>query len=205
MKQEKKAALAEFHRNTIQQAAEQLFTEKGVTATSIDEIAKAAGYSKATIYVYFKGKADIWNNILVSAMIKLKEQVESALAQDISTTQRYFAVCEAVVEFSEEYPLYFESLLGAIGLGDDETDHKIFVAGEEIMQAIGQLIQQGIEEGVIRPDLKFPHITFIFWSCISGIIQMASQKEVYFAHSTKSSIEELRQYGFETLLNSITV
>ena len=33
-----------------------LFMEKGIAATSMDDIAKAAGYSKATLYVYFENK-----------------------------------------------------------------------------------------------------------------------------------------------------
>lgn len=40
-------------------AASALFSEKGITATSMDDIAKAAGYSKATLYVYFENKEEI--------------------------------------------------------------------------------------------------------------------------------------------------
>lgn len=33
--------------------------DKGIAATSMDDIAKAAGYSKATLYVYFENKEEI--------------------------------------------------------------------------------------------------------------------------------------------------
>lgn len=33
--------------------------EKGIAATSMDDIAKASGYSKATLYVYFENKEEI--------------------------------------------------------------------------------------------------------------------------------------------------
>ena len=39
------------HRKTIAAAASRLFQEKGVSATSMDDIAKEAGYSKATLYI----------------------------------------------------------------------------------------------------------------------------------------------------------
>ena len=46
------------HRAAISSAAATLFSEKGVEHTSMDEIAKQAGYSKATLYVYFKNKEE---------------------------------------------------------------------------------------------------------------------------------------------------
>ena len=44
------------HRQNIASAASRLFMEKGIEATSVNDIAKAAGYSKATLYVYFENK-----------------------------------------------------------------------------------------------------------------------------------------------------
>ena len=200
----KKEALTEFHRHTIQDSAEKLFLEKGVEATSIEEIAKTAGYSKATLYVYFKSKADIWNNILFSAMKMLKDNVINAIALNEGTTQKYFAMCGAITDFSDEYPLYFESLLGTISLEEEEINRQIYEVGEEIMNAVGQLITQGIEEGVVNKDVHFPNVAFIFWSCISGMIRMANQKETYFSGATGSEKRELLRYGFETLLRGIT-
>ncbi len=44
------------HRDNIASVASELFTERGISSTSMDDIAKAAGYSKATLYVYFATK-----------------------------------------------------------------------------------------------------------------------------------------------------
>ncbi|MCL2530125.1 MAG: TetR/AcrR family transcriptional regulator [Coriobacteriia bacterium] len=205
MKQEKKEALAAFHRRTIQDAAEKLFLEKGVDATSIEEIAKDAGYSKATIYVYFKSKADIWDNTLLSAMKMLKEKVWGILDLELSTTEKYFALCQMNVEFSEEYPLFFEGLLGTVALEKSETNHQTYLVGEEILDAIGQIISQGIEEGIVRSNVQFPHITFYLWSCIGGIIRMTNNKEAYFSDSVGGSKRTFLQYAFATLLRSISV
>lgn len=43
----------------------ELFTTKGINATSIAEIAKRAGVAKGTFYLYFKDKYDI-RNVLIS-------------------------------------------------------------------------------------------------------------------------------------------
>ena len=52
----KKQALTEFHRGSILAAAERLFAEKGTEKTTMDDIAREAEYSKATLYVYFQSK-----------------------------------------------------------------------------------------------------------------------------------------------------
>jgi len=204
MKEQKKRALTDFHRHAIQDAAEKLFLKHGVEATSIDDIAKESGYSRATLYVYFKSKSDIWNNILLSAMIKLKESAERAVSTDCNSIEKYYALCEAIAEFSDENPLYFESLQGVILLKDDEVLKQIFEAGEEIDTLVGQLITQGIAEGVVRSDVQFPHIVIVLWSSISGLIRMAAQKNEYFSETTGLSKKEFLRYGFDTLLRSIT-
>ena len=204
MKKEKKEALAGFHRRTIQDAAEKLFLEKGLDATSVEEIAEAAGYSKATLYVYFKGKTDIWDHILLSAMKMLKDNVENVVASDCATVEKYFAVCKVLVDFSEEYPLYFESLLGPIFWEEEGVSRQTYEIGEEIMGAVSKFVAQGIEESVVDPDVRFSQIAFILWSCVSGMIRMANQKEAYYTAAIGCEKQELLRYGFEVLLKSIT-
>ena len=45
----KRQALAEYHRGSILAAAERLFSEKGTERTTMDDIAREAEYSKATL------------------------------------------------------------------------------------------------------------------------------------------------------------
>ncbi len=52
----KKQALTEFHRGSILAAAERLFAEKGTEKTTMDDIAREAEYSKATLYVTFRAR-----------------------------------------------------------------------------------------------------------------------------------------------------
>ena len=58
MGERRKQALEKFHRDSIMDAAGELFGKKGIDGTTMDDIAKLADYSKSTIYVYFKSKED---------------------------------------------------------------------------------------------------------------------------------------------------
>lgn len=55
--------------------------EKGIIATSMDDIAKEAGYSKTTLYVYFKNKEEIVSVLVLESMQKLYDYITSTLEQ----------------------------------------------------------------------------------------------------------------------------
>lgn len=65
-------------RRAIEEAAINLFSCKGFDATSMEDIATAAGVGKATIYGYFSAKDDIFlhycDDRLVTAFNQFKEQ-----------------------------------------------------------------------------------------------------------------------------------
>ena len=54
-----KPAVADLHRQQILKAAEVLFTEKGYEHTRIEDISRASGYSRRTLYAYYQSKEDI--------------------------------------------------------------------------------------------------------------------------------------------------
>lgn len=51
-------------RREIINGARRVFFEKGYDGASMDEVAKAAGVSKATIYVYFNGKEELFEALV---------------------------------------------------------------------------------------------------------------------------------------------
>ena len=68
---EKKEKLAQFHRQNIMETAENLFAEKRIAQTTMDDIAKNADYSKSTIYVYFKSKEEIIYNEISDRRVRI--------------------------------------------------------------------------------------------------------------------------------------
>ncbi|WP_338363490.1 TetR/AcrR family transcriptional regulator [uncultured Pseudoalteromonas sp.] len=63
--------LSEKKRINILQAAEQLFFEKGVEHTSMDQVAAKAGASKRTVYNHFATKEELFQAILAAMLAKI--------------------------------------------------------------------------------------------------------------------------------------
>jgi AcrR family transcriptional regulator len=61
-------------------AALDVFSEKGFAAARLDEIARRAGVSKGTLYLYFKDKEDLFRAVVRDAIAPNVEAITSTIA-----------------------------------------------------------------------------------------------------------------------------
>lgn len=206
----RKKELQSVHRKNISMAAEQLFMKKGIENTSMNDIAKVSGYSKATLYVYFKNKEELVGITVLKSMQKLYDYISSAIEQSNDTKERYKKICYALVKYQEEYPLYFKMVLDTINIDFESTDFlpeekETFLVGEQINDLLSVFLRGGIDKGDFRSDIEIMPTIFSFWGMLAGIIQIASNKKSYIEQSMKKDKMEFLLYGFELLYNSIFV
>lgn len=196
------------HREKIAAAASALFMEKGIAAASMDDIAKAAGYSKATLYVYFENKEEIVSLLTLASMQKLYGYITSALEMAETTKERYMLICEGLVRYQEEFPFYFKTVLDKINIvfgtqSDLPEEKETYQIGEEINAKLKEFLVSGIEKGDLRPDLELLPVIFQFWGMLSGLIRLAANKEEYMKKVTGLFKETFLKNGFLMLYRSI--
>ena len=68
---------AQHTRSQLLDAAEQLFHAQGVSRTSLQDIAAAAGTTRGAIYWHFKDKADLFNAMMERVTLPLEESIQS--------------------------------------------------------------------------------------------------------------------------------
>lgn len=198
------------HRENIVSAASALFMERGITATSMDDIAKAAGYSKATLYVYFENKEEIVGILALNSMKKLYDYISSALIQHETTKARYDFICRGLVQYQEEFPFYFKMVLDKINIDFESKEflpeeRETYQIGEEINEKIKNFLLSGMEKGDLRNDLDIMPAIFNFWGMLSGIIQLAANKEEYIKKSMGLSKIKFLEYGFSLVYYSLAI
>lgn len=197
-----------IHRERIASAASVLFMEKSIAGTSMDDIAKAAGYSKATLYVYFENKEEIVSVLVLESMQKLYDYLSSALTQQETTRARYDGICRSLVQYQEEFPFYFKVALDKINIDFEHTDYlpkekETFQVGEKINEIMQDFLLSGIEKGDLRSDLD-PILTILsFWGMLSGLVQLADTKQEYIKGRLDRSKKEFIDYGFRMLYRSV--
>ncbi len=198
------------HRENIASSASALFMEKGIAATSMDDIAKAAGYSKATLYVYFENKEEIISILVLESMKKLHHYISSALIKQETTKARYDFICRGLVQYQEEFPFYFKMVLDKINIDFAKNNYlpeemETYQVGEEINEEIKKFLISGIEKGDLRDDLDMMPTIFNFWGMLSGMIQLAANKEEYIKDLMGLSKKQFLDYGFSMLYCSIAI
>ena len=197
----KKQALTEFHRGSILAAAERLFAEKGTEKTTMDDIAREAEYSKATLYVYFQSKEEIINAILLSGMVLLKKKIHEAIESHSDWYQAYNAVCRSIVRFYDENPTAYDAATGTMPLVQeaDETQKgvaDILRVSGEIDEELAAFLVRGAAEGAVRSQLPPMETVLLFWSALSGMVHTADIREGYIQKTIGLSREEFLQHLF---------
>ena len=86
-------------------AAYELFKEKGINNTSIDEIVKKAGVAKGTFYLYFKDKYDVVNKLV---LLKSSILIEEAFNATKDNEQlRYIAASPGIKKIPRIFLIFF--------------------------------------------------------------------------------------------------
>jgi AcrR family transcriptional regulator len=62
-------------------AALELFVERGYAATRLEDVARRAGVSKGTVYLYFPGKEDLFKAVVREGLVPLLERGEKVVAE----------------------------------------------------------------------------------------------------------------------------
>ena len=204
-KNEKRIA---FNKMNIQDAAGKLFKEKGITGTTVDDIAREAQYSKATIYVYFKSKEDIYYSIVFEYLKILHDGIRSCFDKQTTYESTYYELCYMLADFEEQYPLYFECILGNISVEEEQMKElpvlvDIFNLGERINEMVCDFLQRAKDDGYLRREINTLHTTFVMWSSICSVISMYHVKQSYLSTRLQMKRGEFLKESFSLILNMI--
>lgn len=137
-------------RNCILQAAEKQFIRRGYRGTTMDDIAREAEVSKATIYAYFKGKEELLAELQGEAFVSLARRTGQAMQgeeEPLLLLERAFDACYDLIQRRE-------SLLGIYGNGPGmNCQAPMPIVRKLESEALGWLasvVRSGREKGVFR-------------------------------------------------------
>ncbi|MEM1181394.1 MAG: TetR/AcrR family transcriptional regulator [Acidobacteriota bacterium] len=142
----------EATRRALLDAAEELFTLQGPSATSLAQVAKKAGVTKSLIHHHFGSKEELWTEVqeryfseyfeAQKAMIQSSESTESLLRDSLVT---YF-------RFLQTHPESVRFLTWTFAAKDD--DHCPTKHEEELFELGIARIRESQAKGEIRADLE---------------------------------------------------
>jgi TetR/AcrR family acrAB operon transcriptional repressor len=164
-------------RDSILDAAEQLFVQQGVSRTTLQHIATAAGVTRGAIYWHFDDKAVLFNAMMDRAKLPMRSALDEltasngddplaelhqycmrVLSETVSNPQarRVFEIAVLKMEFVDE--------LDAVRVR--RTEHLV-----EWMALAEKRIVLAIERGQARRDVNPRTVALSMWVIIDGLIR----------------------------------
>ncbi len=156
-------------RQAIEAAAIELFSRKGFDATSMDDIASAAGVGKATIYGYFPAKDDIFLHYCDDRLVTAFNQFKEQHSEDISFVEyliAFFMIKFASITENREFGrLLLREMLFPREATDKVRDHnqRYF----DILEGVFSVAEQ---RGEIAPHLDHFMLSGHFFSLYAGLL-----------------------------------
>lgn len=164
---------AENRPGEICTAAIEVFAEKGFAAARLDEIARRAGVSKGTLYLYFKDKEDLFRAVVRDTVAPNIEVIRASLAKaDIPFAQVIRLFLSRFAEITDRVPV---GAVAKMVIGESRNfpelakvwhDH---VASKAIGM-IAELIAQAQAKGEVRAGDPRLHAFTLMGPMLMGLL-----------------------------------
>jgi AcrR family transcriptional regulator len=193
---------------TIARAALELFSQRGFAATSVGQIAKAAGIGKGTIYEYFDTKADIFVAAVLEWMQHIEKNMRKKLDQIEDPVQRLYEFAHMNMELVDPIDP------ATARLSVDVLQHTLLQDGAlftrrhlikevhtGLRQIVVSILLDGISKGVFRPAIArdAEKIAINLLGYLDGISLHYLMSENYF------DIHEQMDFSLEGIIRMISI
>ena len=205
---ERKEREKEHRKEEIVDAAQKLFLEKGLQATTMDEIAEAAELSKGTIYLYYKSKEDLYLGVIMRGMLTLHDMFDARIKTEPDVVKALMALQETYLDFFHEHRSYFRMLhfLQTPQFHkqvSDEMKQEALLVNQKIWNVAITIIERGIKEGILIANLNAVEIAIILWSSATQLMMRMDTESERWREMMNIDLERVLRISNSLILASI--
>ncbi len=159
-------------RQTILEAAEKVFVEKGYDKTSVADIAREAVFTKTTIYKYFSTKDVIYYYVALRGYGHLKDAFLLASGTQDNGFQDLVELCRTFHMFYIEHPRLFQ-IMGSIHHIKAANEPLLlesewYTLWEQLISFFEHAIARGIKDGSIKKDVPVTETSYSLFYHLTG-------------------------------------
>lgn len=154
-------------RDQIVAAANEHFSQYGYAKTTVSDLAKAIGFSKAYIYKFFDSKQAIGEAICASCLGQIVAAVEQAVNEEsLSATERLRRLVKTVIATGVNLFFNDRKLYDIAAFSASERWHSAQVYEAQIKDFIVDIVRQGREAGSSSARLHWTRLSRrSIWRC----------------------------------------
>jgi len=205
--QERKQRERERRRQQIIVAAKRVFSEKGYSKSTMEDIAREAELSPGTLYLYFKNKDELYASLSLRILQYLNIRLEDVKREkDVEPRKKIAAIKEALFDVYQFDPMI---LINMFHLQSSETLKNL---SSPLLENITELsrnsltILAAIFEDDTGQDRYASHhptaIADIVWSLFTGVVLWEESKRMI--DNEKDFLRQTLDVAFEIFSRGIT-
>jgi AcrR family transcriptional regulator len=179
-------------RSRIVTEAIRLFSERGIEAVTVDEIANAADVGKGTLYNYFRAKEDI----VIAFMVEIEGAVQAEAAKVISrrrgAADTLIAFVEKQFELKAHHHAFVRVFLAHMFLRTDQFLPYLVEMQKAIDPPLESLFTSLREREAIRDDVPVPRMVMVFKTMQLGLTALWAVEGPPFAGAIATMRQEIR-------------
>ncbi|MEE4606432.1 MAG: TetR/AcrR family transcriptional regulator [Desulfobacteraceae bacterium] len=205
--QERKQRERERRRQQIIVAAKRVFSEKGYSKATMEDIAREAELSPGTLYLYFKNKDELYASLSLRILQYLNIRLEDVKREkDVEPRKKIAAIKEALFDVYQFDPMI---LINMFHLQSSETLKNL---SSPLLENITELSRNSLtilaaifkdETGQDRYASHHPTaIADIVWSLFTGVVLWEESKRMI--DNEKDFLKQTLDVAFEIFSRGIT-
>jgi len=135
-------------------AALELIAQKGVSATTVDEIVERAGVAKGTVYYHFSGgKAELVEALIASELTPLAERFAEVASQHASPSERIATLVREELAWIRDNREFAKMLVTELWREERAWRDSLVLLRTNILEYLRDALEQGVAAGEFRTDL----------------------------------------------------
>lgn len=140
---------------TILDAASEVFAEKGFDGARVDELARAAGVNKATLYYQVGDKEALYHAVLERVFRRTADEVEAALQGTDDAEEQLLRIITVFAEATGNMRYASPILLREVASGGRNLPDLAIAQMGRILGALTRVLARGEQQGLFRPVNSF--------------------------------------------------
>ena len=193
----------------ILDTAEKIFLDKGITETTMIDIAEESELSRATLYRYYKNKDDLVFAVELRIFSMLLDHLASVFQSADSGLEKINALLTQFIQLYDTYPNHFRFTLAfdiyfSRGYPSREMAKQYLDLLRKNNFYLKEAIIQGIKEGAIRADIDPAKIASMLGNTFFSFAQRISLRGDILEKEQDQNQRELLILLSEMMLYSLT-
>jgi AcrR family transcriptional regulator len=179
-------------RSEVLGAARDLFFSNGYHGTTVEQIARRAGYSKRTVYLDFLNKDELFITVCAEGGERLFERLNQIPREGISFESAIDQFVRTYIEYSRDHGEYYRMIFSEatpeiISNCSEELRTRLDKVERACLGVIVDWAERAMREGII-PEIDPWEAAVAFFGTASGIIQLFRGIQVIFSREALESI-----------------